>query len=521
MSSKEKKLLDTFKKIANALPEDQQPIFMALVTYRFGNRKAYANEQLGWNVKAIECGQRKLKVLSDIPSVTRKKKLISHHNRYKEKKQKKENKQTKKQKKAPEYEDFRKASTGVKFNFSGLQARHGKFGGSTIIGADLSNSDLTGATLRYVNWSRNYFANANLSGIEAQNSKFEQCIFRNADLSGADFTGSWFTNSDLTGCNLKGANLSGTSFWGACLRDADIDETTILAGARIRLDTYKLSGWTLPELNDYYQRGLVIKDLENFPSEVWLKLFDVSNISLAHIHIKNLEPEDKKLVVLTLSGLCGIKTETGQPIMLQHYYQGQKGVKDSAGHYKRTNGYIFLLQSPSPNGLDEICALLDKEELLKTDIKEWLPTKLMILTEDATEKFAEIMSKSNKNVRMDRWVMQDRILARLPETRLRHYLMNSFKVKQLRDFIENEIERGEEVINHIGSENPSLANFVADIISGLGRRNLIDEAFFHKLKVNCTEKNGKLSKCDLIKEVETIEEIERLFILRKQMQYNN
>lgn len=471
-------LKETFEKMANALPEEQQPLFMALTAYRLGNKGTTHAASLGWDVKTIRQGQRKLNQwIQEDKSVRQRKALKRFYRSNKnDKKPKKDNESQEK----PDL-NFARAISRQGSDFSDLKAAGGNFRQSTIIGANLSEAILTGADLWNVNWNNNYLAGATLSFIQAKYSKFEYCIFRNADLTGADLTGSWFTGSDLTGCDLRGANLTGTSLWGVCLRNAEIDDSTMLAGARINKETYELSDWSLSDLKKYYQRGLVIKDLGSFPGEVWQQLFDSSSMSIAHIYIKRLISGDRKSLALAFSGLCAILAKMDQPIMLRHYIhrdEGKNGEQVSYG--KEKIGYVFLLQSKSLTGLDLILELLDQnDESFTKRLREMLPTEPSVLTEEAIQKIAEYMSP--QNVEVDPWKLDGETITRIdrPETRLRKFLMDAFNEDELTTFIED-LEGGKEITAN--ASRKTFERYVIDIIGAMQRRGKFNDGFFRELK---------------------------------------
>ncbi len=486
-------LKETFKKIVNVLPIDHQPLFMALVANSLGSRGTIHAKNLGWDMETIRQGRHELNAgIREDNSVIQRKALERHYRIYKNEDPPKELAL-----------NFTRVISREKNNFPKLKAAGGNFRQSTIIGANLSEADLTGADLWNVNWNNSFLAKATLSSVKARYSKFEHCIFRNAYLDGADLTGSWFTGSDMTGCDLRGTNLSSTSLWDACLRNAKIDENTIFAGARITKETYELSGWSPSNLKKYYQRGLVIKDLQCFPDTVWQELFDISNMSIAHIYIKRLESDDRKLLALAFSGLCAVLASTDRPITLQHYLHGEE---DSHGEKKV--GYVFLLQSKSLTGLDLILKLFNQdEESFITRLRKMLPTDPAVLTEGALQMIAEHMSPQNVKVHL--WKMRDGILDRIvrPETRLRNFLIDAFDEIEIVTFIQD-LEGGKDVKQHISSIKGAISHthLVNEIISAMQRRGKINADFFQALRRERDERSNEVNEIESLFRIKQAQE---------------
>jgi uncharacterized protein YjbI with pentapeptide repeats len=95
-------------------------------------------------------------------------------------------------------------------------------------GQDLSNVDLTGATLRDASFKRSDLSGASLVEVDARRAKFVSTVMRNAVLDGANLVRADLTSADLTGASLKNADLTSTKLYGANLSGAD------LTGARIK-----------------------------------------------------------------------------------------------------------------------------------------------------------------------------------------------------------------------------------------------------------------------------------------------
>jgi uncharacterized protein YjbI with pentapeptide repeats len=107
--------------------------------------------------------------------------------------------------------------------------------GKSVVGlslSDLSNIDLSQASINGADFSYAKFNGANLSGADLTASNFSYAKFNGADLSGADLTsidlrGADFTNANLSRANLGGADLTGANLIGANLIEAYLSTSKI------------------------------------------------------------------------------------------------------------------------------------------------------------------------------------------------------------------------------------------------------------------------------------------------------
>lgn len=99
--------------------------------------------------------------------------------------------------------------------------------GCNLMGADLSNRNMSGLRLRQAN-----LQNANMSNSTFEGAHFTCANLSNANLQNAKFPFGNFVNANLTGANLRQADLSKTDLTGAIIDIASLKGTN-LTGARL------------------------------------------------------------------------------------------------------------------------------------------------------------------------------------------------------------------------------------------------------------------------------------------------
>lgn len=98
---------------------------------------------------------------------------------------------------------------------------------------DLTDLDLTGASLRDASFKRADFTASLLQDVDARRAKFVTSIMKDVVLDGANLVRADLTKADLKGASLKGADLTGARMFradlsGADLTDARLDNTDLL-----------------------------------------------------------------------------------------------------------------------------------------------------------------------------------------------------------------------------------------------------------------------------------------------------
>jgi len=149
--------------------------------------------------------------------------------------------------------------------------------GANIAGSDLQWANLRLSNLHWANMSRVNLERANLEGANLHGADLVGAALEKANMEGANLEDAYLNESDLQGAdlqlaNLKGAHLRGTNFWEADLRGACLKNISgfpqDLEDCKVSSLTYSQSGWTLSSFLRWYQAGVDISDLENFPDKI-------------------------------------------------------------------------------------------------------------------------------------------------------------------------------------------------------------------------------------------------------------
>ncbi|MBO9999900.1 MAG: pentapeptide repeat-containing protein [Cyanobacteria bacterium SID2] len=193
---------------------------------------------------------------------------------------------------------------GSRFYGPGEDGRFGTYDDwiADLSGADLSHTNLAGATLTNV-WmhrtnvmrsnlnhtdARGISANgANFSSAQLVGTDFEGASLRQASLTGADASTADFANADLVGATLTqiqasgsrwlGANLSQSNWQGADLSGADLSRTNLsntnfrganLSGASLRLANLQYANFQGSDLSFVDLRGTDVSGAD-FQGVVW------------------------------------------------------------------------------------------------------------------------------------------------------------------------------------------------------------------------------------------------------------
>lgn len=84
--------------------------------------------------------------------------------------------------------------------------------GGSLIGADLSDQDLSGRDLAGANLTEADLSGADLSNTDLRGARLIKANLSNTDLSNADLRGANLTGVVVGGTNFSGANLTGATF---------------------------------------------------------------------------------------------------------------------------------------------------------------------------------------------------------------------------------------------------------------------------------------------------------------------
>ena len=108
---------------------------------------------------------------------------------------------------------------------------------------DLSGVDLSGARLRDARFNRTELSGSDLSGIDGHRAKFITARLVGTRFDGAKLTEADFTKADLTGASFRGADMRRSRFFRATLRNADFTDARMNGADLLKAD---LSGatWT-------------------------------------------------------------------------------------------------------------------------------------------------------------------------------------------------------------------------------------------------------------------------------------
>lgn len=130
--------------------------------------------------------------------------------------------------------------------FTGVSFAGAKLTDTVLTGATLKASDLSGADLSGKNLTKADFTGANLAGANLAGADVTGAVLSGAELSGVDLSRVDLSNRDFTGTNFSGATMRETNFSGAKLDGADLSDTLL---ARANLDRAQLAGANLGGAN--------------------------------------------------------------------------------------------------------------------------------------------------------------------------------------------------------------------------------------------------------------------------------
>jgi uncharacterized protein YjbI with pentapeptide repeats len=99
--------------------------------------------------------------------------------------------------------------------------------GANLSGADLWDTDMSGAYLRGANLCDANLSNTDFSGADLSLTYLSGANLSGANLSGANLCRADFSDTDLSGADLSSARLCGADLSGADLSDADLTEANL------------------------------------------------------------------------------------------------------------------------------------------------------------------------------------------------------------------------------------------------------------------------------------------------------
>lgn len=136
-------------------------------------------------------------------------------------------------------------ATLIRVNLAGANLSRANLKGANLIEAYLSDADLRGANLDGA-----YLSDANLTRANLRGLDWEGAELRGADLSQADLSGANLTGADLGWTKLEGADLTGADLSGASLRQSGLSRAN-LRGATVTTEqlgeAFALTGAVMPD----------------------------------------------------------------------------------------------------------------------------------------------------------------------------------------------------------------------------------------------------------------------------------
>lgn len=142
------------------------------------------------------------------------------------------------------------------------------FRGRSIIGQHFMNSDLSGADLSEVNFTRSTFVSCDLRDANCSGSSFDGVNMVRSDLRRVNGCKCSFRLAVLLNCRLDGADLRGTDFRHADLRGTEMQSVALggadlrgclLEGASMHRASYSAET-CFPETFDPVRHGMIRED---------------------------------------------------------------------------------------------------------------------------------------------------------------------------------------------------------------------------------------------------------------------
>ena len=175
----------------------------------------------------------------------------------------------------------------------------------SLVGANLSNTDISHANLVNVNLSLANLSNANLKAVNLKETFLNDADLSEANLTEAEVIGAYFTSCNLTRANLSNSNFFSTKFYNANLKSANFKKS--------QLGYANFSGANLSEADfsqaDLFEAKFNQANLENSDfTEAKLIRTNLSGLDFSTTKLEKVDFSGSDLSGLNLSGLNLSKT---------------------------------------------------------------------------------------------------------------------------------------------------------------------------------------------------------------------
>ncbi|UBF23910.1 pentapeptide repeat-containing protein [Kovacikia minuta CCNUW1] len=199
-------------------------------------------------------------------------------------------------------------------NFPGVNLSEANLTGASLsnvnlTGANLSVANLSGANLNSANLTKAKLNVAKLSGANLSKSNLSEAILNVAnltlaDLSGAELSQASFVRAELSRADLSGANLSQTNFSGADLKDAKLRATN-LSNANLSRADLKWANLTAANLTGTNLHGADLSSTDFSGADLSNTELRQANLSRANLKGANLSQANLRWADLSGADLSG------------------------------------------------------------------------------------------------------------------------------------------------------------------------------------------------------------------------
>jgi len=367
----------------------------------------------------------------------------------------------------------------VHMSFARANLEKADMEGANLAGSDLQWANLRLANLHWANLSRVNLERANLEGAYLKGADLVGAALEKANLEGANLEDAYLNESDLQGANLelanmKGAHIRGTNFWEADLRGACLQNISgfpqDLEDCKVSSLTYKQSGWTLASFLRWYQAGVNITDLENFPDKIqeWFR----DNREGLVLYFRTTQDRLARLVIDgVILGLLGVDTEC--EVQTFDRVDGRTVVRISARRQVELGALAELLHRRVWEHPDANAENAKMTRQLGEVLQGSLLDRLSILRDQCE--------------RMEQWGFQEGELVKVkfwgertdPREALRNLLHNLFDADELRELLE--LRADEDEADMVPGE-VKAGDVAAAVARALESRRMLDQPFFLLLR---------------------------------------